>query len=192
MNENHAQLCASAEWAEYLQTEVLAPLVAGRDLGHRMVEVGPGYGATTDWLRSRVAELVAVETEPDTVMGLRQRFADGNVEVVEGDAAALGYAEATFDSAGTFTMLHHVPTREGQRAVISELVRVLRPGGVLVGSDSLASDRLRQFHEGDVYNPLPPPELLGWLQELGCRPVMVAVGDVLTFAATKPRPQDSA
>lgn len=143
-------------------------------------------------MRGRVGTLVAVEADPTAARALAERFAGGNVDVVTADASALPGRMGSFDSAGAFTMLHHVPTRAHQRAVLAELVRVLRPGGVLVGSDSLASDDLRAFHDGDVYNPLAPAQLLDWLQELGCRPITLRVADVLTFVARKPHPRDPA
>ena len=185
MNKRHARLCASAEWAEYLQGDVLAPLLHDHDLGRRVIEAGPGYGATTEWLLGRVEELVAVETDPERVSDLRNRFAGTHVEVVEGDAGDLPFRNASFDSAVTCTMLHHVPTRAHQRRVIGELVRVVRRGGVIAGSDSLASAGLRNFHEGDTYNPLPPEKLLAWFAEFRCRPIHVTVGDVMTFVAVR-------
>jgi SAM-dependent methyltransferase len=186
MNEDHARLCGSREWAEYLQRDVIAPLLADVDLGARGIEAGPGYGAATDWLRRRVDQLVAVDSDPARVAELKEQLAGNNVDFVHGDASALPYEDGSFDSAATFTMLHHIPTRAGQRQVIAELMRVLRPGGVLVGSDSLASDELREFHAGDDYNPLPPPELLSWLQELGGRTITLIIADTLAFTARKP------
>ena len=53
MNENHA-LCSTPEWAEFMESEVLEPVTAGLDLGEEMLEIGPGPGATTRWLRHRV------------------------------------------------------------------------------------------------------------------------------------------
>lgn len=53
-------------------------------------------------------------------------------------------------------MLHHVPTVELQDQLLAEVARVLRPGGVLIGSDSSPSDDLRDFHEDDTYNPIEP------------------------------------
>ena len=84
-----------------------------------------------------------------------------------GDATALGYPDASFDSVGMFTMLHHVPTRALQDRILAEALRVLRPGGTLIGSDSLPSDGLHQFHEGDTYNPVEPAALLTRLQTIG-------------------------
>lgn len=64
MNENHA-LCATPEWADHIHREVLGSLLTEIDLGDEMLEVGPGPGAATEWLRKRVRRLVAIEVDPD-------------------------------------------------------------------------------------------------------------------------------
>jgi hypothetical protein len=51
MNPDHESLCGGPEWAEYLQTEILPAATAGVDLGKDMLEIGPGPGAATAWLR---------------------------------------------------------------------------------------------------------------------------------------------
>lgn len=189
MNENHAALCGSPVWAEFLQTEVLSPLLGDVELGPNLLEVGPGPGAATDWLRRRVEQLTAVEAEAPAVAKLVERFPD--VDVRHGDASALEFDDATFDAAATFTMLHHVPTRDLQDQVLAELVRVVRPGGVIVGGDSVDSDELREFHEGDTYNPISPGTVLDRLRELGCERVTVAVNGRMSFLAYKPDPTTS-
>lgn len=186
MNENHAQLCPSPEWAQYIQDVVLPALTRDVDLGTTMLEIGPGPGAATGWLASRVATLTAVELDADAARLLADRHAGTNVEVVTGDATELGYPAASFDSVGCFTMLHHVPTAALQNAIFAEGFRVLRPGGVFIGSDSLASDDLHQFHAGDTYNPVEPGSLLIRLQTLGFAPVTVSVDDAVLFIAGKP------
>jgi ubiquinone/menaquinone biosynthesis C-methylase UbiE len=183
MNEDHAVLCSSAEWADHLRTDVLTPMLDGLDLGAQMIEVGPGPGAATEWLRQRVGRLVAVDADAHAIAALAERYAGTNVEAIATDATDLPFADGTFDSAATFTMLHHVPTVEGQQRLLEELVRVLRPGGFLVGADSLASDELREFHRGDTYNPVDPSRLLRWLQRLGCRPITITVDWHLSFLA---------
>jgi hypothetical protein len=81
VNKQHQECCPSPEWAAYLQDEVLPAVADGRDLGATLLEVGPGPGASTDWLRHRVERLVAVEIEPEAAARLEERFADTNVEI---------------------------------------------------------------------------------------------------------------
>lgn len=185
MNEHHAVLCSSPEWAERLQNDSLAPL-ADVDFGAEMLEVGPGPGAATDWLRHRVERLVAMEFEGVAAQKLMARFAGTNVEVVHADATAMAFADESFDSAGCFTMLHHVPTFALQNRLLAEVLRVLRPGGVLVGSDSRPSDELHHFHEGDTYNPVDPGTLMVRLQTVGYERISVRAEERTHFVAYKP------
>ena len=60
-------------------------------------------------------------------------------------------------------MLHHLPTQALQFTTLGEAFRLLRPGGVLLGADSLASQELHAFHEGDTYNPIDPARLIVFL-----------------------------
>ncbi|MFI6965687.1 class I SAM-dependent methyltransferase [Streptomyces sp. NPDC050255] len=186
MNKDHAELCASPEWAAHLHDEVLPLAVERADLGKTLLEVGPGPGAATAWLRTKVDRLVAVEIEAEAASLLADRFAGTNVEVRQGSGTALEFADDSFDSAASFTMLHHVPTPALQNRLLAEVLRVLRPGGVLVGADSLPSQSLHAFHEGDTYNPVEPAALLVRLQTLGYVDITLGVGNRLTFSAHKP------
>ncbi len=116
---------------------------------------------------------------------LGERFAGTNVAAVAGDATALPYPDESFDTVAMFTMLHHVPTRAMQDAILAGALRALRPGGTLIGSDSLASDRLHRHHEGDTYNPVEPAAFLTRLQTIGFGEITLTVSDRLLFRARK-------
>jgi ubiquinone/menaquinone biosynthesis C-methylase UbiE len=185
MNENHAKVCGSAEWAEHIQNEILPEVTSGVDLGDDLLEIGPGPGAATEWLRHKVGRLTAVEVEDEAAALLKDRYAGTNVEIVTGSGAELGFPDESFDSVATFTMLHHVPTAALQNKILAEALRVLRPGGVLVGSDSLASNDLHHFHADDTYNPVEPASLLTRLQTTGFDEVTVSVDWSIKFVARK-------
>jgi SAM-dependent methyltransferase len=193
MNENHANLCPSPEWAQFIQTDLLPGFEHDVPLRGEMLEIGPGPGAATEWLRHKVSHLTALEIDAEAAAKLAATYAGTNVDIVAGDATAMGFADESFDLVGTFTMMHHVPTAALQNQVLAEALRVLRPGGVLFGSDSLASDSLHHFHVGDTYNPLEPAALLTRLQVLGYAKITVTVDWNLTFVARKkPAPEAAA
>jgi SAM-dependent methyltransferase len=156
MNREHLELCASDEWRQTLRDLVLPYALAGAGLGDDVLEVGPGPGMTTDLLRAEVDRLTALELDDDLARALASRLAGTNAEVIQGDATAMPFEDGRFSGAVSLTMLHHVPTADLQDRLFAEVARVLRPGGLFVASDSVASDELAAFHHDDTYNPVDP------------------------------------
>jgi ubiquinone/menaquinone biosynthesis C-methylase UbiE len=135
----------------------MMPWVLGEaELRANVLEIGPGPGVTTDWLRERVASLTCVEIDHQLAEALKTRLDGSNVKVVEGDATRMDFPDGSFDTAVCFTMLHHVPSRDLQDRLLAEANRVLKPGGSFYGSDSTTSFRWRLFHLFDTCVPVPP------------------------------------
>jgi ubiquinone/menaquinone biosynthesis C-methylase UbiE len=177
VNENH-KVCGSDEWRAHIRDEVLPWALAEQDLGDDVLEVGPGYGATTDVLCERAEHLTAVEIDPELVGLLRERFAHSlGVEIVEGDATELEFPDGRFSGAASFTMLHHVPTAELQDRLFAEVSRVLRPEGVFAVGDSLATPEREAGHIGDTYNPVDPTTVVPRLRNAGFARAEVRIGD---------------
>ena len=167
MNEAH-KMCGSDEWRKAMREIILPWALNDTDLGDDVLEVGPGYGATTDVLSRAVPKLTSVEIDDELAAMLTDRFAEfPSVEIVNADATSLSYADDRFSGAACFTMLHHVPTIELQDRLFAEIARVLRPGSALVASDSLGSEELKAHHEGDTYNPVDPSTLPARLAAAG-------------------------
>ena len=167
MNKNH-EACGGEEWRALMRDTILPRALEGIDLGDDVLEVGPGYGATTDVLATAVPRLTAVEIDAELAAMLTARFAGhASVEIVEGDATALAYPDGRFSAAVSFTMLHHVPTAALQNQVFAEAARVLRSGAPLVASDSTASPEMEEHHVGDTYNPIDPADVGPRLEAAG-------------------------
>jgi SAM-dependent methyltransferase len=190
VNPQHLALLRSDQWRQTLE-DLAFPFAFGDGgpsiLGDDPLEIGPGPGLTTDLLRVRLPRLTSIELDGDLAAALRDRLADGNVEVVDGDATAMPFADGRFSGVATFTMLHHVPTVELQDRLFVEVHRVLRPGGILVANDSVASADLEMFHDGDVYNPIEPDTVAARLEEAGFVDVEVATNP-FAWAARARRP----
>jgi SAM-dependent methyltransferase len=187
MNKAHLAGCSSAEWAEAVRKWIIPWVLEGVELGDDVLEIGPGPGLTTDVLRETVPQLTAVELDPDLAGALTARMAGTNVTVVQADATDTGLPARRFTGAVCLSMLHHVPSPEQQDAVFAEALRVLRPGGILVGEDSLDSTKVREAHVDDVYVPLVPDVLAGRLTAQGFTGIEITTNDwAVRFRAHRP------
>ncbi len=90
-----------------------------------VLEIGCGTGL----LLTRVLRFADSAQGVDLSPGMLEKARARGLSVVEGSATALPFDDATFEVSCSFKVLAHV--RE-IRAALSEMVRVLRPGGVAV------------------------------------------------------------
>jgi ubiquinone/menaquinone biosynthesis C-methylase UbiE len=186
VNQQHLEMCSSAEWAEAVERWIIPWVLDSVDLGDDVLEIGPGPGLTTEVLRQHVPQLTALEIHEELAAALATRLKGTNVDVVRGDATAMELPTNRFTGAVCLTMLHHVPSVAQQDLVFSELHRVLRPGGVLAGQDSLASDELAELHVDDTYVPVDPAALPARLGAAGFVDIDVDTNEyVVRFRARK-------
>jgi SAM-dependent methyltransferase len=175
MNRIHRRLCRSEGWARAVEDQLLPWALDGVELGTDVLEIGPGFGVTTAVLARRPGRLTALEVEESSVAYLNNRFAGDGVRVVHGDGARMPLPDKEFSAAACFTMLHHVPSPELQDQLFAETLRVLRPGGVFTGLDSLPSLRFRLIHLGDTMVTVDPDTLPARLEAAGFTNVSVTV-----------------
>ena len=149
--------------------------------GDRVLDVGAGFGRHAFEIARRGGRVVALDHAHDEVERTRATIGamidageitpDRFVGVLRGDATRLPFADGSFDVVLTSEVLEHIQDDVG---AIAEMVRVLRPGGVLSGSAVLNDtgfryEPMRQL--GRVANLLGPSctttELAAWLAEAG-------------------------
>jgi len=104
----------------------------------RVLEVGGGEGELAQRLIAELGAEVAAIDQSEAMVGVqRSKGIDARV----GDVQALPFADGEFDVAVAAWMLYHVPDLDRG---LSELVRVLRPGGTLVAVTN-AVDHLEEL-----------------------------------------------
>jgi SAM-dependent methyltransferase len=188
MNVLHAWLCSSRRWTETVETHIVPWVLDGVDLGSSVLEVGPGYGAVTNVLRTRVPQLTCVEIDRRLAERLRRQRLGENVRVVCEDATAMSFPNESFDAAVSFTMLHHLPSAALQDRLLAETARVLRPGALFAGTDSLDSRMFRILHVFDTLTPVKPGTFSERLKAAGFEDIQVDVNPyAFRFRARKGR-----
>ena len=174
MNLCHRLCCNSNRWAKEVEDQLLPWVLADMELGDNTLEIGPGYGAILRVLVDKTPKLTSVEIDTPMAQRLQQLYGE-RAHVINGDGTNTGLPANEFSSVVSFTMLHHVPTAELQDRLFAEAFRVLRPGGVFAGSDSVTSLRFRILHFRDTCNTVSPQTLPDRLHAAGFHDVDVEV-----------------
>src|SRR4051794_22914376 len=187
MNQSHLEFLASDDWAEMLKTELLPWVQSVGELGDDVLEIGPGPGRTTDLLRARAGRVTAVEMDERLAQDLRERLRGTNVEVLTGDGTATELQAGRFSTVTAFSVLHHIPSTRQQDQLFDELARVLRPGGVFVGTDSRDLEMIRLGHVDDTFVPVDPETLPDRLRAAGFTDITIDTTEFhIRFVAHKP------
>jgi SAM-dependent methyltransferase len=100
----------------------------------RILDFGCGYGRLLGELfEVGYRNLVGFDFSPAMIAAARARFPEIEFNVLESSEIRL--PKESVDCALLFSVLTCVPTDDGQQALVAELHRVLRPGGLLYISD---------------------------------------------------------
>lgn len=128
--------------ADIMRRQVIPPLRrhldrVASDGPARILDVACGTGSTLRQLAIAVpdAHLYGIDLSPYYAAFARDRLRKANATIAAENAEAMPYRNAWFDAVVSVYLFHELP-RDARRAVMREMWRVLRPGGVLVIEDS--------------------------------------------------------
>lgn len=97
-----------------------------------ILEIAPGFGRWTHFLKGQCSRLIAVDDTPKCVEHCRERFkSNAHVECHVNDGNSLDMVSSSADLVVTFDSLVHAEESVID-GYVSELVRVLRPDGFAV------------------------------------------------------------
>jgi SAM-dependent methyltransferase len=150
--------------------------------GERVLDMGCGAGRHAFEMYRRGADVVALDQDADELSNVRDLFVamkeagevpeGAEADVKEGDALSLPFADGEFDRIVAAEVLEHIPA---DIQAITELARVLRPGGTLAVSVPRWLPEIICWQLSDDYHNTPgghiriysDKELIGKLSNAG-------------------------
>lgn len=139
-----------------------------------LLDIACGPGSLTLELAPHVAQATGLDITPamlDQARTAQARKGIGNVAWVEGDGAALPFADGAFSLVTCSAAFHHF---EQPAAILAEMARVCRPSGRVVVSDvtpdadkAAAYDRMEKMRDPSHGHAHPVAELVAMGERLG-------------------------
>jgi len=167
MNKLENWFCGSSLWRYVTRRELLPWVLHGSRLGDHLLELGAGPGAATMELAQRVPRVTSLEYDHTLAVRLYAKVNHSNARVIQGDAAALPFADVSFSSAIAILMLHHLKSRELQDCAFLEIYRVLSPGAIFLAFDIPDGWIHRVAHIKSTFVPVDPATAPGRLTAAG-------------------------
>jgi phosphatidylethanolamine/phosphatidyl-N-methylethanolamine N-methyltransferase len=137
--------------------------------GQRALEVGVGTGISLDAYPPYI-HLTAIDPSASMLAHAVTKTQEnnwGHIELRSGDAQALEFPDNSFDWVLTFHVMTVVPDA---RRMMSEMIRVCKPGGRIVVISHFASPNPLLYVFGKAVNPLA--KRLGWTTRLRAHDVL--------------------
>lgn len=163
----------------YLQMKSEAPRVLsglGFREGSTCLEIGAGKGVGLLLIKKYLdcSRLIGIDIDPAMVRAARKLISSppawaknmraDKIEVLVEDATRLSFKDVSFDAAFNFDVLVHI---KEWRRVISEVFRVLKPGGIYSFEDFLLPRSRLLFHGYLGHVPITETELKKALKDTG-------------------------
>lgn len=127
---------------------------ASHAAGRRVLEIGCGSGYGAYYLAHVAREVTAINVNREALDRAQALFRRANLTYVDMEGTRLDFPDGRFDVVGSFQVIEHIP-EPSLRTFLTEIARVLAPGGVCVISTlnvdhnrkGAASYQKPSFHE---------------------------------------------
>ncbi len=158
-------------WGNFAQLRDAALDELGPQVNGRTLQVACVYGDFSTRLAARLApqaSLDVVDVLPIQLRNLHKKLPPGAaVTLYQRDSSALGFADASYEQAILFFLLHEQPV-DVRRATLREALRVVKPGGKLVLVDYHLPRRRHplRYLFGPMLNILEPYAMDLWRHDI--------------------------
>ncbi len=136
-----------------LKTTQMKRVIEERRGGRRGLDVGCGQGAYVARMRELGFDVNGIDMSAGQIALAARNVGDASLVRV-GSVLEIPAADASYDFLYTINVLHHLGSVEEQRRAFVELLRVLKPGGLLFVHEINTTNILFRFYMGYVFPSL--------------------------------------
>jgi len=98
--------------------------------GRRVLDVGCGNGRLSLLVENKKAEYIGTDNNPEFLKIAKKNFPER--EFVLGDMLSLPFDKESFDVVFCVAAFHHLPDTDTRQKALSEMARVMKPGGRII------------------------------------------------------------
>jgi 2-polyprenyl-3-methyl-5-hydroxy-6-metoxy-1,4-benzoquinol methylase len=131
MNIDKPQNRLKKFWGKVDQKHI--KLISDRIKGKKILDMGAGYGTTSSYLTQMGYEVTAIDLDEDSIKIAKDL--DPQINYLKVNAESLPFKKQSFDTIVLRDALHHFYGESDFEKVKSEIIRVLKPKGVLIFFD---------------------------------------------------------
>jgi ubiquinone/menaquinone biosynthesis C-methylase UbiE/uncharacterized membrane protein YbhN (UPF0104 family) len=135
------------------KTGLMREVLAAQGIGGRGLDVGCGQGAYVARMRTLGFEVSGIDASSGQVRLAAEKIGSGDLVCV-GSALNIPASDDSYDFLYVINVLHHLGSTEEQRRAFNELMRVLKPGGLLFVHEINTRNALFRFYMGYVFPSL--------------------------------------
>lgn len=177
----------SESWWNAAMRDTAARLLAHAGMASRgdALDIGCGSGQTMGWLRTLYPDWTFTGLDVAAEGLLAARLA--SEEVTLASALSLPFPSTCADLVVTFDVVQHLPLPDGDLAALSEMRRVLRPGGLLLLRTNAQAFPRTDDDPAAQFRKYGARALRGKLQAAGFEPIRLSRINALFGLAEIPR-----
>ena len=135
------------------KTALMQAAIARYGAGRRGLDAGCGQGWYVARMRALGFDVHGIDASARQIALAQAQVGDSSV-IAKGTLLRVNAPDASFDFVYTINVLHHLGSVDEQRAAFAELLRVLRPGGLLFVHEINTRNVLFRFYMGYLFPSL--------------------------------------
>jgi len=114
--------------------------------GEKVLDLGCGTGRLYEIFKDKNIDYTGIDFSENLIKIAKEKYGD---RFIVGDILSLPFPDKNFDSIWSIAVLHHIPSDELRKRVLTEIKRILKPSGRVI----ITCWKIKSFFRKDIFIP---------------------------------------